>query len=64
VIVAVEDDGRDGHFGILVEDESALDAHEPIGLGWFQRAKFQIGATQRAEAVRALIVWMHSGSWL
>jgi hypothetical protein len=64
VIVAVEDDGRDGHFGILVEDESALDAHEPIGLGWFQRAKFQIGATQRAEAVRTLIVWMHSGSWL
>src|SRR4029434_3826176 len=59
VIAVVADDRRHRDFGILVEDETALNADQSIRLGRFQCAQLEIGATQRTEAVRALIVRMH-----
>jgi hypothetical protein len=50
------DDGADGNLRIDVEDESAPDAHEPIGLVRLQRALFEAMSAPRAISIGVRLV--------
>ena len=64
VIVAVADDRADRDLRILVEDEPAAPADEPVRFGRLERPQIEVAAAERTEAVGTFVVGQHRPSAL